>query len=154
MCTTSYLSINLGVQSVFSNTLQKCRKPCCPMSPSHETLCFSRRAASLRLRMRSWRWTCFSALLVWFQQCNGVLLSHFSSFPSPCPAFGSAPPGAKIKTSILYPSWKLGWMRNHIWSTQFPGGIQCRSIYFRHGRQHLPHSSFQTERNKMRAYLG
>ena len=38
-------------------------------------------------------------------------------------------------------------MRSHIWSTQFPGGIQDRSIYFRHGRQHLSHSSFLTERN-------
>ena len=70
---------------------------------------------------------------------------------SPAPAFGSAPPVAKIKTSILYPSFcpkVTDWrMRNHIWSTQFPGGIQDRSIYFRHGRQHLSHSSFLTERN-------
>ena len=70
---------------------------------------------------------------------------------------GSAPPVVKIKTSILYPSWKLiffcskvtDWqMRNPIWSTQFPGGIQDRSIYFRHGRQHLSHSSFRTKRNE------
>ena len=42
-------------------------------------------------------------------------------------------------------------MRNHIWSTKFPGGIQDRSIYFRHRRQHLSHSSFATERNKREA---
>ena len=57
----------------------------------------------------------------------------------------------------MYPSWKLiffcprvtDWrMRNHIWSTKFPGGIQDRSIYFRHRMQPLSHSSFVTERNR------
>ena len=38
-------------------------------------------------------------------------------------------------------------MRNHIWSTKFPGGIRDKCIYFLHGRQHLSHSSFFTERN-------
>ena len=51
------------------------------------------------------------------------------------------PPLAKINTSILYPSWKLGWsnMISHppvcdflAKKINFQEGIQDRSIYFRH----------------------
>ena len=50
----------------------------------------------------------------WFGFNNAMVSYCRTSLHSLPPAFGSAPPGAKIKTSILYPSWKLGWMRNHI----------------------------------------